>query len=86
VNTKTKRTYNLSATTVATVKYLVEERHVAPSQDALVDQAIREYARRLRDAADAALWSQAATDEEFQEEVRALDMGFTTDDQRAWDL
>jgi hypothetical protein len=57
---KIKRTYNLSSDTVAAVKRLVEEEHRAPSQDALVEQAIREYARLLQDAADAALWAQAA--------------------------
>lgn len=81
---KTKRTYNISTEVVATVKRLVEEQHVAPSQDALVEQAIVELARQLRDAADARRWQQAATDAEFQTEVAALDEEFAADDLDAW--
>lgn len=86
MSTKTKRTYSLSPTTVAAVKYLVEKQHAAPSQDALVDQAIRDYARRLQDAEEARLWSQASADATFQQEAAELDTGFATDDQRAWDI
>jgi hypothetical protein len=68
MSTKTKRTYNISPEAVALVKHLVEERHLAPSQDALVEQAIAELARRVRDADDARLWEQAASDGEFQAE------------------
>jgi hypothetical protein len=77
MHTRTKRTYNLSEQTVATVKRLVEELHLARSQDALVEQAIAEYARRARDVEEARLWEQAATDSEFQAEIRELEAEFT---------
>jgi len=83
---KTKRTYNLSPNAVATVKRLVEERHIAASQDALVEQAITELARRVRDADDARLWEQAATDPEFQAEMTKLNSEFLQDGRRAWVL
>jgi hypothetical protein len=63
---KTKRTYTISTEAVATVKRLLEELRLAPSQDALVEQAIVEFARRARDEEHARLWEQAASDPEFQ--------------------
>lgn len=82
---KTKRTYNISPEAVATVKRLVEQEHLAPSQDALVERAISDLARRIQDAADARLWSQAATDEDFQAEAQGIDAEFAPDNLRAWE-
>ena len=82
---KTKRTYNISREAVATVKRLVEEQHVAPSQDALVEQAITELARRVRDADDARLWQKARDDGEFGAEITEIEAEFAVDDSRAWD-
>ena len=84
MSTKMKRTYNISPEAVATVKRLVEERHLAPSQDALVEQAIAELARCVRDADDARLWQQAAYDTEFQAEAQQIDVEFSRDDLQAW--
>ena len=67
---KVKRTYNLSPAAIATVKRLVEVAQVAPSQDALVEHAIAELDRLVRDAQ---LWSQAAHDPAFQAEIRQID-------------
>jgi hypothetical protein len=85
MSTKTKRTYNISREAVAVVKRLVEERHLAPSQDALVEQAITELARRIRDADDARLWQGAANDADFQAEARQIDAEFGGDDLHAWE-
>lgn len=82
---KTKRTYNITSEAVATVKRLVEERHIAPSQDALVEQAIRELDRRFRDIDEALLWQRAAEDAEFQAEAQELDRAFASDDLTAWE-
>jgi hypothetical protein len=82
---KTKRTYNISADVVTTVKQLIEEQHEAPSQDALVEQAVIELARCLRDVDDARLWQKAAADADFQAEAKALDNEFAADDDEAWD-
>jgi len=46
---RAKRTHNLSPEVVATVRRLVVEGHVASSQDALVESAVRLYERHLRD-------------------------------------
>ena len=85
MSTKVKRTYNISPAAVATVKRLVEERHLAPSQDALVEQAIAELARRVQDADDARRWQEASSDAEFQAESRQLDIEFSGDDLCAWE-
>lgn len=85
MSTKTKRTYNISREAVATVKHLVEERGLAPSQDALVEQAIAELARRVRDTDDARLWQQARDDDDFRVEARQIDAEFLIDDLDAWE-
>ncbi len=71
---KVKRTYRLSADTVTAVKRLVEEKHVAASQDALVEDAISEYIVILREAEEAQQWSRAASDPVFQAESDAIDV------------
>jgi len=82
--TKTKRTYNISEESVATVKRLVDTYHIAPSQDALIEYAISELARRVRDEHDALLWSEAANDPDFRVESETLEALFAEDDRRAW--
>lgn len=39
----------------------------------------------IRDAADARLWEQAATDPEFQDEIRQIEVAFPADDLSRWD-
>ena len=83
MSNKSKRTYNLSAETVALAKRLVEE-HAAPSQDALVEQAIVEFAHRLQDAKEAKQWAQAASDPDFQAESADIDWLYAREDTDAW--
>jgi hypothetical protein len=45
-----KRTDNLSSDTITTVRRLVEVDHVAATQDALVEHAIEELDRIIREA------------------------------------
>ena len=85
MSTKVKRTYNISSEAVATVKYLAEELHVAKSQDAVVEQAIAELARRVRDTYDARLWAEAGADSSFIAESEQLDAEFARDDLLAWE-
>ena len=85
VSTKTKRTYNISPEAIETVKRLVEEQHLASSQDALVEHAINELARRVQDAADARVWQEAAADPEFQAESLQIDAELSLDDIHAWE-
>jgi hypothetical protein len=67
------------------VRRLVEENHVAPSQDALVERAIRLYERHLRDVEDQARWAVAASDPEFQAEQARIWVDFERDDGAAFD-
>ena len=82
---KVKRTYNLSPAAIATVKRLVDVEHVASSQDALVEQAIAELDRLVRDAHEARLWSQTAHDPAFQAEIRQIDENLPAADLEAWE-
>jgi hypothetical protein len=46
---RVKRTYNLAPATIRRVKEMAEEYGVAPSQDAVIELAVDELGRRLRD-------------------------------------
>lgn len=81
--TRGKRTYNLPYETVRTVRRLAE-RGVAPSQDAVVELAIEELARRIREAEDAEAWTRAAEDPLFSGEMRSLDAEFAAADAETW--
>jgi len=81
---RVKRTYKLSAEAVETVRALAEGKAVASTQDGVVEVAIRELARRVRDAGDGERWAQAANDREFGAEAEQLGRGFGTDDRAAW--
>ena len=82
---KIKRTYNLSAASIATVKRLVEVDGVASSQDALVEQEIAEFDRLIRDANDAQAWSQAAHDQELRAEIRQINVDLPDDGLADWE-
>ncbi len=81
---RAKRTYNLSDHAVKAVRDLVAEYHVAPTQDAAVELAIDELARRVRDAAEADLWARAAQDPEFRREAEEIAGAFRTADRESW--
>jgi hypothetical protein len=81
---KTKRTYNLSRRTIATVQTLVAERGIAPTQDALVELAVDELARHVREADEADAWTAAASDPEFAAEVEELEALYRTADRETW--
>ena len=80
-----KRTYNLSPETVATVKRLADVEHVAATQDAVVEYAIAEISRQLRDAQDAQCWSAARADDQLQQEVRQIDADLPAADLTRWE-
>lgn len=82
-STRVKRTYNLSAETVASVRELAA-RYVATSQDAVVDLAVERLARDVRDREHAAAWAAAATDPEFTAEQEAIEAEFDAADREAW--
>lgn len=81
---KVKRTYNLSAGTVATVRELVEEKHVAPSQDALVEMALADFFMALRHQEESRRFEQAAHDPDVVAEVELLERQFRGADRETW--
>jgi hypothetical protein len=80
-----KRTYNLSPETVATVKRLAEIDHLAATQDAVVDYAIAELSRRLRDTQDARIWSAAGDDDTLRHELRDSEADLPAANLAAWE-
>lgn len=83
IHTRMKRTYNLSSEVIATVRRLAERR-VAPSQDAVVEMAITNLARRIRETEEAQAWAQAARDFLFNAETDRLDAEFMQADRETW--
>jgi hypothetical protein len=81
---KTKRTYNLSRRTIETVQTLVADRQIAPTQDALVELAVDELARHVREADEADAWATAAADPEFTAEAADLEAAYRTADAETW--
>lgn len=84
MDARVKRTYNLSAATVRSVKELAGDYRVARSQDAVVELAVDELRRRIRDAEEAAAWERAAADPAFRAEVEAIDADLPVADPETW--
>ena len=81
---KTQRTFTLTAGTAEQMRRLVEEEHVAPSQDALVERALSDFFMTLRHAREARLFAEAARDPELQAEIALLEREFPTADRETW--
>lgn len=81
---KTKRTYNLSRRAIETVQALVADHGIAPTQDALVELAIDELARHIREADEADEWAAAAADPEFAAEAAELEAAYRSADAETW--
>ncbi len=73
---KTKRTYNLSSTTVHHVRELAELSRVASSQDGVVEMAVERLYLEVRAREEASLWEAAARDPAFATETRAIAADF----------
>lgn len=80
---RTKRTYNLSRRTIETVQALAERR-IAPTQDALVELAVDELARRVREADEADAWAAANSDPEFLAEAAELEASYSDSGPGSW--
>ncbi len=80
---KTKRTYNLSRRTIETVQALADRR-IAPTQDALVELAVDELARHVREGDEADSWAAAAADPEFVAEAEELETAYRIADAETW--
>lgn len=81
---RTKRTYNLPERTVRTVRELVATYGVAGTQDGVIELAVDELARRLREDAEAGLWSAAAVDPAFAAEARDVAGAYAAADAETW--
>ena len=80
MSTRTKRTYNLSTATVRRVREMAERYGVAPTQDAVVELAVDELERRLREEREASVWEEAATDPALTE----LNAAYRSADRETW--
>ena len=84
MSARVKRTYNLEARTVRRVREMAERYGVASSQDAVIELAVDELGRRLRDEREATAWEEAASDPSFLSEVEDLEAAFRTADRETW--
>jgi hypothetical protein len=82
MNTRTKRTYNLSPSTVARVRELAETYGAAGSQDGVVELAVERLYREIREREEAAAWAAASEDPEFRSEMR--DIAAAYGDRESW--
>jgi hypothetical protein len=69
---RAKRTYNLSEATVRHVRELAEQYGAFRTQDRVVDAAVERLYLELTAKAEAARWTAAAEDPEFQAEAAAI--------------
>lgn len=79
-----KRTYNLPPRTVSQVREMAERYGVAGSQDAVVELAVDELERRLRDELESAAWEAAAVDPLFRSEAEGLEGAYRSADRETW--
>lgn len=84
VSSRVKRTYNLAPSTVHRVREMAERYGVATSQDAVIELAVDELERRLRDQREAEAWEHAAADSQFQAEVGELEAAYRSADRETW--
>jgi len=81
---RVKRTYNLPPATVKRVREMAERYGVAASQDAVVELAVDELERRLREQHEAERWAAAAMDPAFRAETEELDGAYRSADGETW--
>jgi hypothetical protein len=84
MTTKVKRTYNLAPATVRRVRELTEDYAVAPSQDAVIELAVNELDRRLRETRESDAWAAAAVDPDFLTEVADVETAYEPADAETW--
>jgi hypothetical protein len=81
---RTKRTYNLPERTVRTVRELAASYGVADTQDGVIELAVDELARRLREDAEAEQWAAAADDQAFIAESADVSTAYASADRETW--
>jgi hypothetical protein len=81
---RVKRTYNLPARTVEVVRELAASYGVAGTQDGVIELAVDELARRLREDEEAAQWEAAASDPAFRREASEVERTYAAADLETW--
>lgn len=84
MGSRVKRTYNLAPATIRRVREMAEDFAVAPSQDAVVELAVDELERRLRDERESLAWQEAAADPGFGSEAGELATAYSAADRETW--
>jgi hypothetical protein len=77
---RVKRTYNLAPATIRQVREMADDYGVAPSQDAVIELAVSELERSLREEREATAWDLAANDPE----LAALTGAYGSSDRETW--
>jgi hypothetical protein len=81
---RVKRTYNLAPATVRRVRELAEEYAIAPSQDAVIELAVDELDRHLRERREGDRWAAAADDPGFGVEAAGIEAAYESADAETW--
>ena len=81
---RTKRTYNLPERTLRAVRELASAYGVAATQDGVIELAVDELARRLREEDEAGRWAEAATDPAFRAEAADVEDAYAAADLETW--
>lgn len=81
---RTKRTYNLPERTVLAVRDLAATYGVASTQDGVIELAVDELSRRLREDEEGQLWDEAAASPAFRAEAADLAQAYRTADRETW--
>lgn len=82
--TRVKRTYNLAPRTVDRVREMAERYGVASSQDGVIELAVDELERRIREQRESHAWERAAEDPQFRSEAGDLELAYGATDRETW--
>jgi hypothetical protein len=63
---------------------MAERYGLASSQDAVIELAVDELERRLREEREAAVWEEAASDPAFVADVEDLEAAYRAADRETW--
>jgi len=81
---RTKRTYNLPERTVVAVRELAATYGLASTQDGVIELAVDELARRVREEVEGERWADAVGDPTFGRETADLAAAYATADRETW--
>ena len=81
---RTTRTYNLAERTVLVVRELAATYGVASTHDGVIELAVDELSRRLREDAEAERWPEAAADPAVRAESADLATADETAERETW--